>query len=543
MSSYGNPRSSSRPWQAHVDMYRKLPVDLMEGSRRGSMLSYLSLMLMVVLLFWETRAFFQTTLVTDLALDISDDPKIRLNFNITMTDLRCDWAVIDVVSVLGTDQNVTAHVTKWNVDATGIRKGYRGRNRNQKDIVLFDEAVTESIEDLHANGEDAISLDETTLEIFKKEHDYVFVDFYASWCSHCKDLAPTWETLAEVMIDAGKSDNAQGTGKMHLEDYSEEDYRHAENVKMPVVIAKVDCVTQPKVCNLRENIRAYPTLRLFIDGKPWPGGSDYKGHRTVRDMVDWLAHMEEQHKSLLEQQGGEAEKARILHKAHEATRQRLGDDESEAVAWRTHQQNSMRRMYQEWKEAEHPGCQLSGHLLLDRAPGNFHILARSKHHDLAPHLTNVSHMVNSLSIGDPMAGMKVISGEAVVPDGVRDKISPMDGNVYTTMNLHESYHHYLKLITTKAPGLQVGRRDLKAYQIISSSQLAYYRNDMVPEAKFAYDLSPIRVSYRQFSRRWYDFCTSILALIGGMFTVVGLVESSIQATVSLSRRGGRSYRR
>lgn len=69
----------------------------MEGSRRGSLLSYLSLILMTVLFLWETRAFLQTTLVTDLALDKSDDPKIRLNFNITMTDLRCDWAVIDVV--------------------------------------------------------------------------------------------------------------------------------------------------------------------------------------------------------------------------------------------------------------------------------------------------------------------------------------------------------------------------------------------------------------------------------------------------------------
>jgi hypothetical protein len=98
MSSYNHhPHSSTRPWQAHIDLYRKLPVDLMEGSRRGSFLSYLSLSLMIVLILWETRAFLQTTLVTDLALDKSDDPKIRLNFNITMTDLRCDWAVIDVV--------------------------------------------------------------------------------------------------------------------------------------------------------------------------------------------------------------------------------------------------------------------------------------------------------------------------------------------------------------------------------------------------------------------------------------------------------------
>jgi hypothetical protein len=288
------------------------------------------------------------------------------------------------------------------------------------------------------------------------------------------------------MVDAGKSANLPSSGQSHFEDYSEDDYQHAQNLKMPVVIAKVDCVSQPQVCNFREQIRAYPTLRLFIDGKMWSGGSDYKGHRTVREMVDWLAHMVEQHKSLLETEGEGGEKARILHSAHEATRKRLGEDESEAGAWREHQQNSMRRTYQEWREAEHPGCQLSGHLLLDRAPGNFNILARSKHHDLAPHLTNVSHMVNSLSIGDPMANMKINNGEAIVPDGVRGKFSPMDGNVYTTMNLHESYHHYLKLMTTKAPGLQMGQRDLKAYQIILSSQLAYYRNDMVPEVRICF---------------------------------------------------------
>ena len=37
-----------------------------------------------------------------------------------MMDLKCDWAVIDVVSVYGTDQNVTAHVTKWNIDGNGV---------------------------------------------------------------------------------------------------------------------------------------------------------------------------------------------------------------------------------------------------------------------------------------------------------------------------------------------------------------------------------------------------------------------------------------
>ena len=163
-----------------------------------------------------------------------------------------------------------------------------------------------TLQELHENGEDAVSLDEETLEYAKRDHDYVFVDFYASWCSHCRDLAPTWEALAEVMVDAGEK-----LGKQHLEHYSDADFEAAEKVKMPVLVGKVDCVHHPKLCNQQEDIRAYPTLRLFVDGQPWKGG-DYRGHRTIMEMVEWLYFVEEQHKELM----GWSEEQMILHLAH-----------------------------------------------------------------------------------------------------------------------------------------------------------------------------------------------------------------------------------
>ena len=208
------------------------------------------------------------------------------------------------------------------------------------------------------------------------------------------------------------------------------------------------------------------------------------------------------------------------------------DDEE----WSNKMKRQKRRLHHSWVDEDHPGCQLSGHLLLDRVPGNFHIQARSAHHDIVPHMTNVSHEVHSLTMGEPTAERMILQNKVFVPPEVKDKLSPMNGNVYITDNLHEAYHHYLKAITTSIDGLRFGKKEMVAYQIIESSQLSFYRQDVVPEAKFMFDLSPVAVTYSRKSRRWYDYITSVMAIVGGTFTVVGMLESSINSVVARKRR-------
>ena len=53
---------------ASLDMYRKVPLDLIEGTRRGSVLSTVAAFTMGLLFFYETRAFRRATLHTSLAL-------------------------------------------------------------------------------------------------------------------------------------------------------------------------------------------------------------------------------------------------------------------------------------------------------------------------------------------------------------------------------------------------------------------------------------------------------------------------------------------
>jgi len=75
-----------------------------------------------------------------------------------------------------------------------------------------------------------------------------------------------------------------------------------------------------------------------------------------------------------------------------------------------------------------------------------------------------------------------------------------------------------------------------SYQILAQNQLSHYEKDVVPEAKFIYDLSPIAISFREKTRKWYDYLTSVMAIIGGSFTVVGMMESTVYAMSSKKRR-------
>ncbi|XP_068102530.1 protein disulfide-isomerase A2 [Hyperolius riggenbachi] len=85
-------------------------------------------------------------------------------------------------------------------------------------------------------------------EVAYDETKNVFVEFYAPWCSHCKELEPTWEELGEKYKD------------------------HPD-----VIIAKIDG-TANEIDGLR--VRGYPNLRFFPAG---PGRKmiEYTKSRTM----------------------------------------------------------------------------------------------------------------------------------------------------------------------------------------------------------------------------------------------------------------------
>lgn len=133
----------------------------------------------------------------------------------------------------------------------------------------------------------------------------------------------------------------------------------------------------------------------------------------------------------------------------------------------------------------HPGCQLTGHVMVDKAPGEFLVHSESYGHVIAAHMTNLSHIVHHFSFGEFEATQYVDEQHLPgVSSGFRKSLHPMDGNVYVTEQLHQVYHHHLRVIAIEFSvghvfqSLQEKAR--RVYRIMQSSQLSTYRLNIVP---------------------------------------------------------------
>jgi thiol-disulfide isomerase/thioredoxin len=237
------------------DLYRRIPKDLTETSTHSTILSVCAALFMLVLFIAELWAFLTINLQTNIIIDPNTDNSLRINFNITVLDMPCEYASIDVVDVLGTRRdNVTFNINKWQVDENGIRQGYEGRNLQQLDLMHEGNL---NLAELHSNGIHAVPIDESNFERWLASYEYVFVDFYAPWCIWCQRLHPVWEAFAEEV----------------------------EKQQIPVSIVTVDCVENPRLC-LQHKVQAFPMMKLFKHGEFQ--SPDYRSDRTIDAFIHFL---------------------------------------------------------------------------------------------------------------------------------------------------------------------------------------------------------------------------------------------------------------
>ena len=92
-----------------------------------------------------------------------------------------------------------------------------------------------------------------------------------------------------------------------------------------------------------------------------------------------------------------------------------------------------------------------------------------------------------------------------------------------------SHVHYLKVVTKVLRHYDTSY-DTLAYKYTVHSNKYEAPKEAEPAIEFKYDLSPISIVVQQERMPAYRFLTSSCAIIGGVFTVIGLLENIIHAT-------------
>merc|ERR1719263_1176182 len=248
-----------------------------------------------------------------------------------------------------------------------------------------------------------------------------------------------------------------------------------DGVMRGVRLIKMNCVDFKNLCN-EKGIDAYPTLRLYkADGT----FSVFEGKRDEADLIRWMERT-------------------VKMKSY---------------GWGKHH------------EAFERGCNAKGRFQVPRVPGHLELMAGGGDQTLNPRMTNVSHKVNHLSFSSPEDGKYHRKSWVGLPYDALNHLCPLDGTNWPTMNFHEAYVHDIKVVGT------VGQRGNVAYQFSHTNRLARLPEEIIPQAQFFYDVEPFAIHVKQAEKKWYDFGTSTLAILGGTFVVMRVFSHASKTAI------------
>jgi len=172
--------------------------------------------------------------------------------------------------------------------------------------------------------------------------------------------------------------------------------------------------------------------------------------------------------------------------------------------------------------AAEEGCQAYGYLLVNKVAGNFHFapgksfVANHVHiHDLGNlggKPFNLTHTIKHLSFGEDYPGI----------------LNPLDSTISNDEKGSSMFQYYIKIVPTTYKYL--GRYSLvytNQYSVTKhEKQISLMSGDSgLPGVFFMYEFSPMMVKVTEQSKSFLHFLTSLCAIIGGVFTVAGLLDS------------------
>ncbi|KAK4026654.1 endoplasmic reticulum-Golgi intermediate compartment protein 1 [Daphnia magna] len=161
------------------------------------------------------------------------------------------------------------------------------------------------------------------------------------------------------------------------------------------------------------------------------------------------------------------------------------------------------------------GCIFESRFHINRVPGNFHVSTHSA--DKQPDNADMAHYVTSLTFGEVLDNKNLPGNFNPLARRDRSQADPAESHDYT-----------MKIVPTIYE--DSAGKTLVSYQYTYaySNYVSFSLGGRSPAAIwFRYDLNPITVKYHERRQPIYAFLTSVCAIIGGTFTVAGIIDSFV----------------
>ncbi|MGH0139126.1 UNVERIFIED_CONTAM: hypothetical protein FKN15_068847 [Acipenser sinensis] len=196
------------------------------------------------------------------------------------------------------------------------------------------------------------------------------------------------------------------------------------------------------------------------------------------------------------------------------------------------------------------GCRFEGKFSVNKVPGNFHVSTHSA--TAQPQNPDMTHVIHKLTFGEKLQVPgnfhvsthsataqpqnpdmthvihKLTFGEKLQVHTIHGAFNALAGSNRLASNPLASHDYILKIVPTVYEDMAGKHRFSYQYTVANKEYVANsHTGRIIPAIWFRYDLSPITVKYTERRQPLYRFITTICAIIGGTFTVAGIIDSCI----------------
>ncbi|XWS51923.1 hypothetical protein CRYUN_Cryun11dG0023600 [Craigia yunnanensis] len=464
-----------------VDFYRKIPRDLTEASLSGAGLSIVAALAMMFLFGMELNNYLTVSTSTSVIVDNSSDGEfLRIDFNISFPVLSCEFASVDVSDVLGTNRlNITKTIRKFSIDPHLRPTGAEFHSGPVPHFIKHGDEVDEEA------VEGAVPLNGVSFDKLSHEYPILVVNFYAPWCYWSTRLRPSWEKAANIIKE-----------------------RYDPETDGRILLAKVDCTVEVDLCR-RHHIQGYPSIRIFRKGSDLRedhGHHEHESYYGDRDTETLVKTMEE------------------LVAPIPLENQRLALEDKSNATKRPAPLTG--------------GCRIEGYVRVKKVPGNLIISARSGAHSFDASQMNMSHIISHLSFGKTISPRVLSDVKRLIPYLGRshDRLNGRSFINHRGLDANVTIEHYLQVVKTEVVTRRSSREHtlIEEYEYTAHSSLA--QSIYIPVVKFHFELSPMQVLITENPKSFSHFLTSVCAIIGGVFTVAGILDSILHNTIRLMKK-------